>query len=272
MPGHIGEIPASALNTEYIVLQDLTSPSSDPHLKLAVHTESGDQIALKYIRKRGPQQQEKIWKEVEHTYRLKHPHIARLYGAIDTTKHLIIVQEYVEGGDLFRYLVSRGRLPEAKVRALMAQLVSALEYIHSRSLCHRDIKPENIMLDERRQIKLVDFGFSAKYGAAKALTDSCGSPTYAAPEIVRGAAYRGPEVDVWSAGVVLYVMLCGAMPFEGSDLQETLAKIERGTYVIHSYLSEDARSLLSAMLTVDPQTRIASFKIRDHPFLQGSVP
>ncbi|KAL1743678.1 kinase-like domain-containing protein [Schizophyllum fasciatum] len=272
MPGHAGEIPAAALNTTYIVLQDLTSPASDPQLKLAVHSETGDQVALKYIRKRTQAQQDKVWKEVENTYRLKHPHIARMYGAIDTPKHIVIVMEYIDGGELFRYLVSRGRLPEPKARALFAQLVSALEHIHSRSVCHRDIKPENIMLDDRRQLKLVDFGFSARFGAGRALSDSCGSPTYAAPEIVRGAAYRGPEVDVWSAGVVLYVMLCGALPFQGQTTAETLAKIEAGRYAIPDVLSEDAKSLIAAMLNVDPQARIASFKIRDHPFLQGTVP
>ncbi|KAL1756078.1 kinase-like domain-containing protein [Schizophyllum commune] len=279
MPGHAGEIPAAALGTMYIVLQDLTSPTSDPHLKLAVHSETGDQVALKFIRKRDQKQQDKVWKEVENTYRLKHPHIARMYGCIDTPKHLVLVMEYLEGGELFRYLITRGRLPEPKARALLAQLTSALEYLHARTLCHRDIKPENIMLDDNRQIKVVDFGFSAKFpsgsmapGGSKTLTDSCGSPTYAAPEIVKGAPYRGPEVDVWSAGVVLYVMLCGRLPFEGKDLQETLALIERGKFALPSVLSDDAKSLLSAMLCYDPQARIPTFKIRDHPFLQGTVP
>ena len=153
--------------------------------------------------------------------------------------------EYLEGGELFRYLITRGRLPEPKARALLAQLTSALEYLHARTLCHRDIKPENIMLDDNRQIKLVDFGFSAKFpsgsmapGGSKTLTDSCGSPTYAAPEIVKGAPYRGPEVDVWSAGVVLYVMLCGRLPFEGKDLQETLALIEREWLVVPNAVRE----------------------------------
>ena len=155
----------------------------------------------------------------------KHPHIIRLYEVIDTPQDIFVIMEYVSGGELFDYIVSRGRLPADEARRFFHQIVSAVEYCHYHHIVHRDLKPENLLLDSDNNIKLADFGLSNVVHDGHFLRTSCGSPNYAAPEVISGNLYAGPEVDVWSCGVILYAVLCGTLPFDDASIPNLFKKI-----------------------------------------------
>jgi carbon catabolite-derepressing protein kinase len=148
------------------------------------------------------------------------------YEVISTPTDIIIVLEYA-GGELFNYIVANGRMPEHQARRFFQQLISGIEYSHRLKIVHRDLKPENVLLDDDLNVKIADFGLSNEIKDGDFLKTSCGSPNYAAPEVIRGGLYTGPEIDVWSAGVILYVMLCGRLPFEDDDVQALFTKISR---------------------------------------------
>jgi serine/threonine protein kinase len=148
------------------------------------------------------------------------------YEVISTPTDIIIVLEYA-GGELFNYIVANGRMPEHQARRFFQQLISGIEYSHRLKIVHRDLKPENVLLDDDLNVKIADFGLSNEIKDGDFLKTSCGSPNYAAPEVIRGGLYTGPEIDVWSAGVILYVMLCGRLPFEDEDVHTLFTKISR---------------------------------------------
>ncbi|KAF9554840.1 Pkinase-domain-containing protein [Agrocybe pediades] len=155
------------------------------------------------------------------------------------------------GGKLFNHIVANGRMEEPKARRFFQQMMSGIEYSHRLKIVHRDLKPENILLDDTLNMKIGDFGLSNEISDGDFLTTSCGSPNYAALEVIRGGVYAGPEIDVWSSGVILYVMLCGRLPFEDEDVQMLFAKINRNFH-LPSYLSSEAKDLITSMLVVDP--------------------
>ncbi len=148
------------------------------------------------------------------------------YEVISTPSDIIIVLEYA-GGELFNYIVANGRMDEPQARRFFQQLISGIEYSHHLKIVHRDLKPENVLLDDDLNVKIADFGLSNEIKDGDFLKTSCGSPNYAAPEVIRGGLYTGPEIDVWSCGVILYVMLCGRLPFEDDDVQTLFSKISR---------------------------------------------
>ncbi|MBA0831568.1 hypothetical protein Goarm_016027 [Gossypium armourianum] len=155
-----------------------------------------------------------------------HPHIIRLYEVIETTTKIFIVTEYAESGDLFDYIVQKRRLKEDEARKLFQQIISGVEYCHRCMVVHRDLKPENLLLDSNFNVKIADFGFSNIMRDGHFLKTSCGSPNYAAPEIVSGKLYAGPEVDAWSCGVILYALLSGTLPFEDESFHNLYKKIK----------------------------------------------
>jgi len=152
------------------------------------------------------------------------------YEVISNPTHIIIVLEYV-GGELFDFIVHNGRMPEPQARRLFQQLISGVHYSHGLKIVHRDLKPENVLLDEELNVKIADFGLSNIVTDGEFLQTSCGSPNYAAPEVIGGLRYTGPEIDVWSCGVILYVMLCGRLPFEDNDVNLLFHKITRESLI-----------------------------------------
>jgi len=163
-------------------------------------------------------------------------------------------------------------MSESKARRFFQQIISGIEYSHRLKIVHRDLKPENVLLDNDLNVKIADFGLSNEISDGDFLTTSCGSPNYAAPEVIRGGVYAGPEIDVWSSGVILYVMLCGRLPFEDDDVQVLFSKISQGNFHMPNYLSQDARSLITSMLAVDPVKRITVPEITQHPFFTTDLP
>lgn len=170
--------------------------------------------------------------------------------------------EYVPGGELFDYLVSRGRLDEPEAVHYFQQIIHAVDYCHRFHICHRDLKPENLLLDAERNIKVADFGMAAWQAGEKMLETSCGSPHYASPEIVAGKAYNGASSDIWSCGVILYALLAGRLPFDDDNIRVLLQKVKVGRFEMPAEIQGPARDLLFRMLDKDPVQRI---KVRMQP-------
>ncbi|EJW85295.1 CAMK/CAMKL/MELK protein kinase [Wuchereria bancrofti] len=200
---------------------------------------------------------------------LSHQNICRMYQCIDTPAKFFIVMEYCSGGEMFDYIVKKERLEESEARHFFRQLVQAIAYVHSMGFAHRDLKPENLLLTEDLQLKLIDFGLCAKpeLGLCNFLHTCCGSPAYAAPELIQGLPYKGHQVDIWSMGVLLYTLLCGCLPFEDDSVQKLYTKIANGRYYEPDYLSPLSRDLLKSLLQVDPEKRITISKLIVHPWI-----
>jgi 5'-AMP-activated protein kinase, catalytic alpha subunit len=175
--------------------------------------------------------------------------------------------EFASKGELFDYIVSKRKLDENESSRLYHQLLSGIEYIHKLNIVHRDLKPENLLLDKHLNIKIVDFGLSNLYQPGDRLKTACGSPCYAAPEMIAGKAYRGLEVDIWSSGIILYAMVCGCLPFEDDDTSLLYRKILRGEFDIPEHLSSDCVNLLKGILNTDPMRRLNIKEIRNHPWM-----
>jgi 5'-AMP-activated protein kinase, catalytic alpha subunit len=216
--------------------------------------------------------EEKVQREINILHLCTHPHIIRLYEVIDTPTDIFLVNEYVSGGELFDYIVSKGRLSADEARNFFHQIISGVEYCHFQKIVHRDLKPENLLLDANLNIKIADFGLSNLMRDGDFLRTSCGSPNYAAPEVISGHLYAGPEVDVWSCGVILYALLCGSLPFDDESIPHLFKKIKSGMYSLPTHLSQLAKNLIPRMLEVDPMKRITIPEIRLHPWFQHKLP
>ncbi|XP_010211235.1 PREDICTED: MAP/microtubule affinity-regulating kinase 3 isoform X3 [Tinamus guttatus] len=186
---------------------------------------------------------------------LNHPNIVKLFEVIETEKTLYLIMEYASGGEVFDYLVAHGRMKEKEARSKFRQIVSAVQYCHQKRIVHRDLKAENLLLDADMNIKIADFGFSNEFTVGNKLDTFCGSPPYAAPELFQGKKYDGPEVDVWSLGVILYTLVSGSLPFDGQNLKELRERVLRGKYRIPFYMSTDCENLLKRFLVLNPTKR-----------------
>ncbi|XP_065199671.1 MAP/microtubule affinity-regulating kinase 3 isoform X3 [Planococcus citri] len=226
-------------------------------VKLAKHVPTGKEVAIKIIDKTqlNPSSLQKLFREVRIMKMLDHPNIVKLFQVIETEKTLYLVMEYASGGEVFDYLVLHGRMKEKEARAKFRQIVSAVQYCHQKKIIHRDLKAENLLLDSEMNIKIADFGFSNEFTPGNKLDTFCGSPPYAAPELFQGKKYDGPEVDVWSLGVILYTLVSGSLPFDGSTLRELRERVLRGKYRIPFYMSTDCENLLKKFLVLNPAKR-----------------
>lgn len=198
---------------------------------------------------------------------LFHPHICRLYEIVPMTNHYYMLFEYVEGGQLLDYIVSHGSLNEKYARKFAREIASALDYCHKNNVVHRDLKIENIMINQKGEIKIIDFGLSNLYMPHHLLKTYCGSLYFAAPELLSAKPYVGPEVDVWSFGVVLYVLVCGKVPFDDPVVSALHEKIKKGHVEYPSFISKECISLLSRMLVVDPAKRATLAEVVQHPWM-----
>ncbi|XP_018583178.1 MAP/microtubule affinity-regulating kinase 3a isoform X5 [Scleropages formosus] len=226
-------------------------------VKLARHILTGREVAIKIIDKTqlNPTSLQKLFREVRIMKILNHPNIVKLFEVIETEKTLYLVMEYASGGEVFDYLVAHGRMKEKEARAKFRQIVSAVQYCHQKHIVHRDLKAENLLLDADMNIKIADFGFSNEFTLGNKLDTFCGSPPYAAPELFQGKKYDGPEVDVWSLGVILYTLVSGSLPFDGQNLKELRERVLRGKYRIPFYMSTDCENLLKRFLVLNPTKR-----------------
>lgn len=226
-------------------------------VKLAKHIPTNKEVAIKIIDKTAlnPSSLKKLFREVTIMKMLDHPNIVKLYEVIDSQRTLYLVMEYASGGEVFDYLVAHGRMREKEARAKFRQIVSAVQYCHQKQIIHRDLKAENLLLDSEMNIKIADFGFSNEFVPGQTLDTFCGSPPYAAPELFKGLRYEGPEVDIWSLGVILYTLVSGTLPFDGNNLKELRERVLRGKYRIPFYMSTDCENLLKKFLVLNPTKR-----------------
>ncbi|XP_036300844.1 serine/threonine-protein kinase SIK1 isoform X2 [Pipistrellus kuhlii] len=240
-------------------------------VKLARHRVTKTQVAIKIIDKTrlDSSNLEKIYREVQIMKLLNHPHIIKLYQVMETKDMLYIVTEFAKNGEMFDYLTSNGHLSEDEARKKFWQILSAVEYCHSHHIVHRDLKTENLLLDGNMDIKLADFGFGNFYKSGEPLSTWCGSPPYAAPEVFEGKEYEGPQLDIWSLGVVLYVLVCGSLPFDGPSLPALRQRVLEGRFRIPFFMSRDCETLIRRMLVVDPAKRISIAQIRQHRWMQA---
>ncbi|KAI1390003.1 Pkinase-domain-containing protein [Hypoxylon trugodes] len=243
-------------------------------VKLAVHRSTGQKVALKIIARKKLISRDmvgRVEREIEYLQLLRHPHIIKLYTVIKTPAEIIMVLEYA-GGELFDYIVKHGRLPEDQARKFFQQMICAVEYCHRHKVVHRDLKPENLLLDDNLNVKIADFGLSNIMTDGNFLKTSCGSPNYAAPEVISGKLYAGPEVDVWSCGVILYVLLVGRLPFDDDHIPSLFSKIQRGVFTVPHWVPSDAASLIRKMLQTNPVQRIIIDEIRQDPWFLKDLP
>lgn len=239
-------------------------------VKLAYHALTGEKVAIKIMDKRAlGEDLPRVKTEIEAMKHLCHQHICKLFQVIETEHKFYMMLEYCPEGELFDYIVSKDRLEEDEARIFFRQIVSAVAYIHSQGFAHRDLKPENLLLDEDQNMKLIDFGLCAKPqgGMENHLYTCCGSPAYAAPELISGKEYLGSQADLWSMGILLYALLCGYLPFDDEKIPQLYKKIQNGKYENPPWLTEESKTLISRMLQVDPQKRVTIKQLMTHPWL-----
>lgn len=214
--------------------------------------------------------EEKVKREIRYSKYFKHPNIIRLYEVIETNSEIILIMEYASGGELYD-LISNGNLTEVEARKIFQQIIFGLEYIHSHQVTHRDLKPENILFDEDGNVKIADFGLSNVMRDGIFLYTFCGSPNYAAPELISGKFYTGTSVDIWSCGVILFAMLTGTLPFDEDHMPKLYEKIKEGKYNLPTFLSEEGKELITEMLQVNPSNRISIDQIKNHPWFKKDL-
>lgn len=245
-------------------------------VKLARHVFTGEKVAVKVIDKTklDPVAQGHLFQEVRCMKMVQHPNVVRLYEVIDTATKLYLILELGDGGDMYDCIMKHeGGLSEEVAKCYFAQIVHAISYCHQLHVVHRDLKPENVVFFEKQGIvKLTDFGFSNKFQPGKKLNTSCGSLAYSAPEILLGDEYDAPAVDIWSLGVILFMLVCGQPPFQEANDSETLTMIMDCKYSVPSHISNACRDLIGLMLQRDPKKRATLEQIESHEWLQGVDP
>lgn len=187
---------------------------------------------------------ERITREIKILKKVRHPNVIQLYEIIETEKELFMIMEHANGGELFDYIVRHTRLSEKQAAKLFAELIAGIEYLHKSGVCHRDLKPENLLLDYDNTLKIVDFGLSNLYERGQTLKTACGSPCYAAPEMIAGKKYHGLQADIWSCGVVFYAMVAGYLPFEDPKTSNLYKKIMAADYSMPKFLSPECKDFI----------------------------
>lgn len=238
-------------------------------VSLTVHRLSEEMVAIKSINKEyltDDSSRQKVMKEVKILKKMRHKNIIQLLDTFETSKHIIFVMELCSGGDLLNYVRKRRKLTEDYAKAIFKQILEALHYCHKLNILHRDIKLDNIILDSEGVIKVGDFGVSKIVESKQTMYDQCGTPAYIAPEILRDKGYKGFGIDVWSAGVVLYAMLYGTVPFRAQNMSELHDMIVKAKYSLKAEISEPARDLIKKILEPDPRKRLTIPQILSHPW------
>uniref|UniRef100_A0A914NRH4 non-specific serine/threonine protein kinase n=1 Tax=Meloidogyne incognita TaxID=6306 RepID=A0A914NRH4_MELIC len=257
------------------ILKETLGVGTFGKVKVGIHEATGYKVAVKILNRQKIMTLDvvgKIRREILNLSLFRHPHIIKLYQVISTPTDIFMVMEYVSGGELFDYIVKHGRLRTHEARRFFQQIMSGVDYCHRHMVVHRDLKPENLLLDERNNVKIADFGLSNIMTDGDFLRTSCGSPNYAAPEVISGKLYAGPEVDVWSCGVILYALLCGTLPFDDEHVPTLFRKIKSGIFPIPDYLEKSVVNLLLHMLQVDPMKRATIKDAINHEWFRIDLP
>ncbi|TMW95042.1 hypothetical protein EJD97_009448 [Solanum chilense] len=241
-------------------------------VKFARNTETGENVAIKVLAKSTilkHRMVEQIKREISIMKIVRHPCIVRLHEVLASQTKIYIVQEFVTGGELFDKIVHLGRLSEDEARTYFQQLIDAIAHCHSKGVYHRDLKPENLLLDFQGNLKISDFGLSAlPQQGVELLYTTCGTPNYVAPEVLGNRGYDGAAADVWSCGIILYVLMAGYLPFDETDLPTLYTKIKAAEFSCPFWFSPGATSLIQKIIDPNPQTRIKIDGIKRDPWFR----
>uniref|UniRef100_A0A8B9GXS8 BR serine/threonine kinase 2 n=1 Tax=Astyanax mexicanus TaxID=7994 RepID=A0A8B9GXS8_ASTMX len=256
-----GKENSAALHASYVGpyrLEKTLGKGQTGLVKLGVHCVTCQKVAIKIVNREKLSESVlmKVEREIAILKLIEHPHVLKLHDVYENKKYLYLVLEHVSGGELFDYLVKKGRLTPKEARKFFRQIMSALDFCHSHSICHRDLKPENLLLDEKNNIRIADFGMASLQVGDSLLETSCGSPHYACPEVIRGEKYDGRKADVWSCGVILFALLVGALPFDDDNLRNLLEKVKLGVFHMPHFIPPDCQNLLRGMIEVDASKRL----------------
>ncbi|CAN6442379.1 unnamed protein product [Victoria cruziana] len=227
-------------------------------VKFAKNTETGEGVAMKVLAKSSilkHKMVDQIKREISIMKLVRHPNIVRLHEVLASQTKIYIILEFITGGELFDKIVHQGRLSERESRRYFQQIIDAVEYCHKKGVYHRDLKPENLLLDSQGNLKISDFGLSAlRRQGVELLHTTCGTPNYVAPEVLSHKGYDGSAADVWSCGVILYVLMAGYLPFNETDLPTLYKKINAAEFSCPSWFSSEATALIQKILDPDPDT------------------
>jgi len=241
-------------------------------VRLGINKQTNEKVAIKELLKNQiieNNDKNRLEREIKILKNIRHPNIINLYNIIQTEKKYYLITEYIEGKELFDYIIKKRKLDEFESCKFFQQLINGIEYLHKLKIVHRDLKPENILIDEKNGIlKIADFGLSNIFSQKNnfMLSSPCGSPCYAAPEMLSGNKYQAPQIDIWSCGITLYAMLCGFLPFDDDNNDILYNKICEGKFIIPNDISFEACDLIKRILNVDPLKRINIRQIKNHPW------
>eukprot|EP01064_Diplonema_japonicum_P002144 TRINITY_DN11375_c0_g2_i1.p1 TRINITY_DN11375_c0_g2~~TRINITY_DN11375_c0_g2_i1.p1 ORF type:complete len:276 (+),score=15.74 TRINITY_DN11375_c0_g2_i1:62-889(+) len=241
-------------------------------VKIGFHKQTGVKAAVKIVKKAVMQEsadtRQRVEREIKVLRLLSHPNIMKAHDVLQTSTHLFLILEYLDGGELYEYISQNQNLPTSEVFKFFYQLVTGVAYMHAQSLCHRDLKLENLFIDTLGNLKIADFGMASAIPREGYLETSCGSPHYACPEIVRSEKYHGTAADVWSCGVILYALATSSLPFDSPNGQIDILfeKIRAGKFYMPPELPASLRDLISKMLKVNGSERITLDELQSHPF------
>ena len=237
-------------------------------VKLAVFKKTGEEFAIKIINKDKIKKKMKniLFKENEIITKFNHINVVYVFQIIEEENDIYIVMEYCKNGELFDYIVSHQRLDEDEASVFFYQLINGVDYIHKKGIAHRDLKPENLLLTVDKTLKIIDFGLSHEYDENSLLKTKCGSPSYAAPELIKGKLYDGFKIDIWCCGIILYAMLCGYLPFEGDNDKELFSSVLECNPEYPPFLSNNSKKLIHDLLKSNPDERITIEQIKENDF------
>ena len=269
----LNELQMKQISFEDYIIKETIGKGTFSKVKLGKNKITGEKVAIKILDKSKILEKEdldRIIREISILTKLDHENVIKIFQIIEDSQKFLIIMEYCEGGELFNYIVKKGKLSEIEASLFFYQIINGVEYIFSQGIAHRDLKPENLLLTKGNIIKIIDFGLSNFFDGEHNLVTPCGSPCYASPEMVSGNNYNGFNIDIWATGIILYAMTCGYLPFEDPDNDKLFDKILKAKLDFPEHLSELCKDLIKKILVTDPNKRITIKEIKKHNFyLQG---
>ena len=251
------------------IIKETIGKGTFSKVKLGINKLTGEKVAIKILDKSKileKEDLERIIREMSILSKMDHKNIIKVYQILEDSNNYLIIMEYCEGGELFNYIVKKGRLPEDEVSFFFYQIINGIEYIFSKGIAHRDLKPENLLLTKNNIIKIIDFGLSNYFDGEKDLETPCGSPCYASPEMVSGNHYNGFNIDIWATGIILFAMICGYLPFENPDNDKLFEQILKAELDFPEHVSDLCKDLIKKILVTNPKKRINIEQIKKHKF------